>query len=63
MTWWESIGGRMEVIDEWVIAIQAAEVLCQKFQEDVAILYDFSVVRLSENEEPPLEIIRYDGPR
>ena len=53
----------MEVIDEWVIAIQAAEVLSQKFQEDVAILYDFSVVRLSENEEPPLEIIRYDDSR
>jgi hypothetical protein len=45
--------------EEWEIALQAAHAMSKRWKEDAAILYDFSVVKLSENEEPPLEIIRY----
>tara|TARA_R100000951_G_scaffold102680_1_gene94900 strand:+ start:1025 stop:1249 length:225 start_codon:yes stop_codon:yes gene_type:complete len=48
--------------EEWEIALQAAYAMSKRWKEDAAILYDFSVVKLSENEEPPLEVIRYINP-
>lgn len=48
--------------EEWEIALQAARMMANRWKEDAAILYDFSVVKLSANEEPPLEIIKYQHP-
>lgn len=49
-----------EDIEDWIIALRAAETMAKRWREDVAILTDFRVVKLKENDEPPLEIIRYD---
>jgi len=49
-----------EEIEDWIIALRAAEAMAKRWQEDVAILTDFRVVKLKDNDEPPLEIIRYD---
>jgi len=47
--------------EDIMIAIQAAMQMAKKFEEDFAILSDLSVVRLVDNDEPPLEIVRYRG--
>lgn len=44
-----------------MIAVQAAMTMAQKFEQDFAILSDLSVVKLIDNDEPPLEIVRYRG--
>ena len=49
-----------EEIEDWIVALRAAEAMAKRWQEDVAILTDFRVVKLKDNDEPPLEIIRYD---
>jgi hypothetical protein len=49
-----------EDIEDWIIALRAAETMAKRWRQDVAILKDFRVVKLKENDEPPLEIIRYD---
>jgi len=46
-------------MEDWIIAVRAAEAMAIRWQEDAAILTDFKVVKLSSNEEPPLEIVRY----
>ena len=46
-----------EDVEEFVIAIRAAEVMANRWQQDVAILPDFRVVPLKTNDEPPLEIV------
>jgi hypothetical protein len=43
------------------IAICAAMQMTRTFKEDFCILFDLRVVRLRDNEEPPLEIIRYNS--
>ncbi len=48
-----------EEIENWVIAIQAAQVMATRHQEDMAVLSNYRVVPLATNDEPPLEIIRY----
>lgn len=48
-----------EDMEDWIIAVRAAEAMALRWQEDVAILTDFKVVKLSSNDEPPLEIVRY----
>lgn len=47
--------------DDFMIAVQAAETMANRLQEDMAILSDFKVVPLKTNDEPPLEIVRYNG--
>lgn len=42
------------------IAICAAMQMTRTFKEDFCILADLRVVRLRDNDEPPLEIIRYN---
>ena len=49
-----------EDLENWVIAIQAAQVMATRHQEDMAVLSNYRVVPLSTNAEPPLEIIRYN---
>jgi hypothetical protein len=48
-----------EELENWVIAIQAAQVMATRHQEDMAVLTNYRVVKLQESDEPPLEIIRY----
>ena len=48
-----------EDLENWVIAIQAAQTMATRHQEDMAVLANFRVVPLRTNNEPPLEIIRY----
>ena len=48
-----------EELENWVIAIQAAQVMATRHQEDMAVLSNYRVVKLATNDEPPLEIIRY----
>jgi len=48
-----------EDVEDFIIAVRAAENMANRWQEDVAILADFRVVRLKTNDEPPLEIVRY----
>ena len=50
-------------VDDFMIAVQAAEATANRLQEDVAILSNFRVVPLKSNDEPPLEIVRYNGPQ
>ena len=49
-----------EELENWVIAIQAAQAMAIRHQEDMAVLSDYRLVKLKNNDEPPLEIIRYD---
>lgn len=49
-----------EELENWVIAIQAAQTMATRYQEDMAVLSDYRVVKLKTNDEPPLEIIRWD---
>lgn len=48
-----------EDVEDFVIAVRAAEAMANRWQQDVAILPDFRVVPLKTNDEPPLEIVRY----
>ena len=48
-----------EEVENWVIAIQAAQAMAIRHQEDMSVLSDYRVVKLKTNDEPPLEIIRY----
>ena len=49
--------------DDFMIAIQAAEAMANRLKQDMAILPNFKVVPLKTNDEPPLEIVRYNGPQ
>ena len=48
-----------EEVEDFIIAVRAAEKMADRWQQDVAILPDFRVVPLKTNHEPPLEIVRY----
>lgn len=48
-----------EELENWVIALQAAQAMAKRHQEDMAVLTNFRVVPLRTNNEPPLEIVRY----
>lgn len=47
--------------DDFMIAVQAAETMAKRLQQDMVILPNFKVVPLKNNDEPPLEIVRYIG--
>jgi hypothetical protein len=48
-----------EELENWVIALQAAQTMANRHEEDMAVLSDYRVVKLRTNNEPPLEIVRY----
>lgn len=48
-----------EELENWVIALQAAQTMANRHEEDMAVLSDYRVVPLKTNNEPPLEIVRY----
>jgi hypothetical protein len=45
------------------LAIKAAESMAQRMKQDVAIMMGLSTTLLKDVQEPPLEIIRYAGPK
>ena len=45
------------------LALEAAESMAQRMKQDVAIMMDLSAKLLKDVQEPPLEIIRYAGPK
>lgn len=47
--------------EEVLTAIKAAVSMSRRFEEDMAVLHDLSVVPLKTNDEPTVEIVRYDG--
>ena len=55
---YDEIEIEVEVSDA-VLAYQAAMATALRLKEDIAIMEDLAVIRLSECDEPPREIIRY----
>jgi hypothetical protein len=51
-----------EEIEDTIIAVKAAHAMANRHRKDMAILFDYSIVPLDENDEPPLEIVRYKFP-
>ena len=49
-------------IEDTIIAVKAAHAMANRHREDMAILFDYSIVPLKDNHEPPLEIVRYKFP-
>lgn len=49
-------------IEDTIIAVKAAHAMANRHRKDMAILFDYSIVPLDENDEPPLEIVRYKFP-
>lgn len=49
-------------IEDTIIAVKAAHAMANRHMEDMAILFDYSIVPLKDNDEPPLEIVRYKFP-
>lgn len=45
------------------LALEAAESMAKRLEQDVAIMMDLSTKLLKDADETPLEIIRYAGPR
>jgi len=56
---YEELEIQIEVSDV-ILAYQAAVATALRLKEDIAIMPDLAVIRLSECDEPPQEIIRYD---
>ena len=52
---------KIEIFDstDCLVAIQAAVSMSERFREDIAILSDLSVVKLSQTNDVPLEIVKY----
>lgn len=48
-----------EEIEDAIIAVKSAHAMSIRHKKDMAILFDYSIVPLGENDEPPLEIVRY----
>ena len=49
-------------IEDTIIAVKAAHAMANRHREDMAILFDYRIVPLKDNDEPPLEIVRYKFP-
>ena len=50
---------KSEEIEDAIIAVKAAHAMANRHRKDMAILFDYRIVPLDQNDEPPLEIIRY----
>jgi hypothetical protein len=47
-------------VDEYIIAIRAADSMAKAWRSDVAILSNLQVVRLEEAQGTILEVVRWD---
>ena len=50
----------MSDVDEYIIAVRAADSMAKAWRSDVAILSNLSVVKLEEADGTILEIVRWD---
>lgn len=50
----------MICIDEYIVAVRAADSMAKAWRSDVAILSNLKVVRLDEAQGTILEIVRWD---
>ena len=58
---YQSLLGELSMdIDEYVIAVRAADSMAKAWRSDVAILSNLQVVRLNEAQGTILEIVRWD---
>jgi hypothetical protein len=58
---YQSLSGELSMdIDEYIIAVRAADSMAKAWRSDVAILSNLKVVRLDEARGPILEIVRWD---
>jgi hypothetical protein len=58
---YQSLSGELSMdIDEYVIAVRAADSMSKAWRSDVAILSNLQVVRLDEAQGTILEIVRWD---
>ena len=47
-------------IDEYIIAVRAADSMAKAWRSDVAILSNLKIVRLESARGPILEVVRWD---
>jgi hypothetical protein len=47
-------------VDEYIVAVRAADAMSKSWRSDVAILADLSIVKLDEATGTVLEIVRWD---
>ena len=47
-------------VDEYIIAVRAADSMARAWRSDVAILSNLKIVRLDEAKGPILEVVRWD---
>tara|TARA_R100001460_G_scaffold81273_1_gene122205 strand:+ start:642 stop:839 length:198 start_codon:yes stop_codon:yes gene_type:complete len=58
---YQSLSGELSMdIDEYIIAVRAADSMAKAWRSDVAILSNLKVVRLSEAKGTILEVVRWD---
>jgi hypothetical protein len=58
---YQSLSGELSMdIDEYIIAVRAADSMAKAWRSDVAILSNLQVVRLDEAQGTILEIVRWD---
>jgi hypothetical protein len=58
---YQSLSGELSMdIDEYIIAVRAADSMAKAWRSDVAILSNLKVVRLDEARGTILEVVRWD---
>jgi hypothetical protein len=58
---YQSLLGELSMdIDEYIIAVRAADSMAKAWRSDVAILSNLKVVRLDEAQGTILEVVRWD---
>jgi len=58
---YQSLSGELSMdIDEYIIAVRAADSMAKAWRSDVAILSNLKIVRLDEARGTILEVVRWD---
>ena len=58
---YQSLSGELSMdIDEYIIAVRAADSMAKTWKSDVAILSNLSIVKLEEADGTILEVVRWD---
>ena len=58
---YQSLSGELSMdIDEYIIAVRAADSMAKAWRSDVAILSNLKIVRLESARGPILEVVRWD---
>jgi len=58
---YQSLSGELSMdIDEYIVAVRAADSMAKAWRSDVAILSNLKIVRLDEARGTILEVVRWD---